>query len=123
MGAPVGDDAWRVEDDVFLDRIVRTLPPSVAVRWAGREYLVPVPPDSTLPAFLVLDGITDPPAGELVLVLRRKPGMLSLLRPVRRYHAAVRAAESARYLPDTSPLRRGVKANPFFGGNAWCTKS
>ena len=61
-----------------------------------------VPPESTLPAFLVLDGVADPPEGELVLVLRRKPGVLSLLRPVRRYHAAVRAAESS-YLPDTSP--------------------
>ncbi len=101
-GAPVGEDVWRVEDDVFLDRVVRTIPESVPVRWAGREYVVTVPPESTLPAFLVLDGVADPPEGELVLVLRRKPGVLSLLRPVRRYHAAVRAAESS-YLPDTSP--------------------
>jgi hypothetical protein len=102
-GAPVGDDTWRVEDDVFLDRIVRARPDSVPVRWAGREYLVPVPADSTLPAFLVLDGIADPPAGELVLVLRRKPGVLSLLHPVQRYHAAVRAAEAPSYLPDSPP--------------------
>lgn len=106
-GAPVGEDAWRVEDDVFLDRVVRALPGLVALRWAGREYHVTVPPESTLPAFLVLDGIADPPAGELVLVLRRKPGVLSLLRPVRRYHAAVRAAESPHYLPDASPHEGG----------------
>ena len=106
-GAPVGEDAWRVEDDVFLDRIVRVLPRSVAVRWAGREYLVTVPTESTLPAFLILEGVADPPPGDLVLVLRRKPGMLSLLRPVRRFHAAVRAAESSRYLPDTSPPAGG----------------
>jgi hypothetical protein len=101
-GAPVGEDVWRVEDDVFIDHVVRSVPSSVPVRWAGREYLVPVPPESTLPAFLVLEGIADPPAGELLLVLRRKPGVLSLLRPARRYHAAVRAAESS-YLPDSSP--------------------
>ena len=101
-GAPVGEDTWRVEDDVFLDRVVRAVPASVPVRWAGREYLVTVPPESTLPAFLVLEGVGDPPPGELVLVLRQKPGMLSLLRPARRYHASVRAAESG-YLPDTSP--------------------
>jgi hypothetical protein len=106
-GAPVGDDTWRVEDDVFLDRVVRSLPPSVAVRWAGREYEVTIPTDSTLPAFLVLEGIADPPAGELVLVLRSKPGVLSLLRPAGRYHAAVRAAESSRYLPGTSPSGEG----------------
>ena len=101
-GAPVGEDVWRVEDDVFLDRVVRTIPESVPVRGAGREYVVSLPPESTLPAVLGLDGVADPPEGELVLVLRRKPGVLSLLRPVRRYHAAVRAAESS-YLPDTSP--------------------
>jgi hypothetical protein len=102
-GAPVADDAWRVEDDVFLDRIVRALPELVALRWAGRDYRVAVPADASLPAFLVLEGIADPPAGDLVLVLRRKPGMLALLRPGRRYHAAVRAVEPPGYLPGTAP--------------------
>jgi hypothetical protein len=100
-GAPVGDDAWRVEDDVFLDRIVSALPDAVSVRWGGREYLVPVPAEASLPAFLILEGVADPPAGELVLVVRRKPGMLALLRPVKRYHAAVRVAEPTGYLPGT----------------------
>jgi hypothetical protein len=80
-GAQVADDAWRIEDDVFLDRVVRAIPETAPVRWGGREYLVSVPPEATLPAFLVLDGVADPPAGELVLVLRRKPGVLALLRP------------------------------------------
>ena len=100
-GSQVADDAWRVEDDVFLDRIVTAVSSSVPVRWAGRDYTVPVPADASLPAFLILDGITDPPEGELVLVLRRRPGMLALLRPVKRYHAAVRVAEPSGYLPDT----------------------
>jgi Zincin-like metallopeptidase len=100
-GAPVGDEAWRVEDDVFLDRIVSALPDAVSVRWGGREYLVPVPPEASLPAFLILEGVADPPPGELVLVVRRKPGMLALLRPVKRYHAAVRVAEPSGYLPGT----------------------
>ncbi len=102
-GAPVADDAWQIEDDVFLDRIVRTRPDVVPIRWSGREYLVSVPPEATLPAFLVLDGAADPPAGELVLVLRRKPGVLALLRPAKRYHAAVRIAEPSGYLPGTAP--------------------
>jgi hypothetical protein len=73
----------------------------VLVRWGGREYLVPVPAEASLPAFLILEGVAGPPAGELVLVVRRKPGMLSLLRPVKRYHAAVRVAEPTGYLPST----------------------
>ena len=102
-GAPVGDDAWRVEDDVFLDRIVRAVPDSVPVRWAGREYRVAVPRGATLPAFLLLEGMAEPPPGELTLVLRRKPGVLALLRPGRRYHAVVRVAEPHDYLPGTAP--------------------
>lgn len=102
-GAPVGEDAWRVEDDVFLDRIVGALPASLAVRWAGHEYQVAVPAEATLPAFLQLEGVADAPEGTLVLVLRRKPGVLALLRPGGRYHASVRAAESAGYLPDAGP--------------------
>lgn len=98
-GAPVGDDAWRVEDDVFLDRIVREVPATVPVHWAGRDYDVAIPPDATLPSFLVLEGLADGPPGEVLLVLRRKPGVLALLRPAKTYHAAVRVVEPTDYLP------------------------
>ena len=106
-GAPVGDDAWRVEDDVFLDRIVGSVPVSLPVRWGGREYRVTPPASTTLPAFLVLEGVADPPPGELVLVLRRKPGVLTLFRPAQRYHAAVRVVEPIGYLPGAAPDGRG----------------
>jgi hypothetical protein len=99
-GAPVGPDAWRVEDDVFLDRVVGERPAAVDLRWAGRDYRVPVPGDAALPAFLVLEGLADPPPGELVLVLRRKAGLLSLIRSAGTYRAVVRAVEAASYLPD-----------------------
>jgi zinicin-like metallopeptidase len=103
-GAPVAEDAWRVEDDVFLDRVVRVLPRAVPVRWGGRDYLVAVPAGATLPAFLELDGVADPPPGELVLVLRRKPGVFALLKPAKTFRAAVRVAEPRDYLPGTAPL-------------------
>jgi hypothetical protein len=98
-GAPVGEDAWRVDDDVFLDRIVKEPPAAVDVRWAGHDYRVVVPDDAGLPAFLVLEGLADPPPGEVVLVLRRKPGLLSLIRPAGTYRAVVRAVEAGGYLP------------------------
>ena len=98
-GTPLGPDAWRVEDDVFLDRIVSVPPAEVGVRWAGRDYQIPIPPDASLPAFLVLEGVADPPPGELVLVLRRKAGLLSLIRTEGSYRAAVRAVEAGGYLP------------------------
>ncbi len=107
-GAAVGDDAWRVEDDVFLDRVVRAVPRSVGVRWAGRDYQVAVPGEATLPAFLRLDGVQGAPPGELILVLRRKPGVLTLLRPGGRYRAVVQVVERpSDYLPGTAP-ERGV---------------
>jgi hypothetical protein len=89
-GTPAGDDVWRIEDDVFLDRIVRQVPERVSVRWSGRHYAVPVPPGATLPAFLALEGVAEPPEGELVLVLRRRPGLRALLQPPQVFQAAVR---------------------------------
>jgi hypothetical protein len=89
-GTPAGDDVWRVEDDVFLDRIVRRLPERIDVRWSGRNYDVSVAPGASLPAFLSLEGIAEPPEGELVLVLRRKPGLRALLQPPTVFQSSVR---------------------------------
>jgi hypothetical protein len=85
---------WAVEQNYarqFLDRIVRDVPATIPVHWAGRDYQVTPPTDASLPAFLVLDGLADAPAGEVVVVLRRKPGVLALFRPVTTYHAVVQA--------------------------------
>jgi hypothetical protein len=79
-GEPAGDAAFRVEDDIFLDRIVTEVPAVATVQWRGRWYRVEVPADTWLPAFLTLDGIAEAPSGDLVLVLRRKPGLRDLLR-------------------------------------------
>lgn len=92
-GEVVGEGIWRVEDDVFIDRTVGALPGQTEISWQGRTYHVPVPPAATLPAFLTLDGVADPPDGELVLVLRRRPGLLALLRRgVTVFGATVRVA-------------------------------
>jgi hypothetical protein len=93
-GEPLGEGIWRVEDDVFLDRVVGALEAMVEATWHKRAYRVPVPAGATLPSFLTLDGVSDPPEGELVLVLRKKAGLLTLLRPDRVFQARVRAEPS-----------------------------
>lgn len=82
---------YRVEDDVFIDCIVRSLPDTVSFEWDGRQYHAVVPPDAELPCFLLVDGLSNPPDGDLVLVLRRKPGVRDLFTPSAVYHATVRA--------------------------------
>ena len=102
-GEPVRPDVFRVDDDVFLDRVVAGVPAEARVQWAGRSYRVAVPREATLPAFLALEGVDDPPPGELVLVLRRRPGLLSLLRPGRIYQASVGVEPATGYLPPLPP--------------------
>ena len=76
-----GEGVFRLDDDYFLDRPVQRLPAVVAFGWHGHGYAVDVPAGARLPAFLtVRDGVTDPPPGELVLVLRRPAGLLDLFR-------------------------------------------
>ncbi len=99
-GEPAGESAYRVEDDVFLDRIVTEAPATAPVHWRGRAYRVSVPDDIVLPAFLSLDGVVEPPPGDLVLVLRRKPGLRDLLHRPAPTQATVTAVEV--YFPGDS---------------------
>jgi hypothetical protein len=92
-GEPAGEAAFRVEDDVFLDRIVTESPSVTTVQWRGRSYRVDVPAEAALPAFLTLEGVAEAPPGDLVLVLRRKPGLRDLLRSRPPSQATVSAVE------------------------------
>jgi hypothetical protein len=78
-GERVAPDTYQVDDDVFFDRIVRDPPESVEVTWKGRRYRVPVP-DAPFPLYLALEGLVDGPAGDAILVIRRKPRVLDLFR-------------------------------------------
>ncbi len=82
---------YQVEDDWFLDRPVRQLPSEVAVVWHGRRYQVAVPAEARLPAYLLLDGIREPPPGDLILVLRRRPRIIDLFRAGHTFHSVVSA--------------------------------
>ncbi len=92
-GEPAGEDAFRVEDDVFLDRVLADPPAAATVQWRGHSYRVDLPAGLTLPAFITLDGIAEAPEGDLVLVLRRKPGLRDLLKSQPPSQATVRAVE------------------------------
>lgn len=74
------DGVYQVEDDWFLDHVVRQAPQSVAFTWHGQRYTAPLPASLSLPAFVTVQGLLDPPPGDLLLVLRRKPGLLDLFR-------------------------------------------
>jgi len=86
-----GPDQYRVDEDIFLDYLVDQLPGEVEIEWAGVRYRVAIPEDAGLPCFIELDGIATPPPGELVLVLRRKAGVLDLFRSARAVTTTARA--------------------------------
>jgi hypothetical protein len=81
---------YRVEDDVFIDQIVRSVPASVSFAWRGRSYGAPTPEGAELPCFLTVEGVEDPPEGDLVLVLRRRPGVRDLFGKTGVFQSAVR---------------------------------
>jgi hypothetical protein len=105
-GESVEPGIFRVDDDVFLERVVAEIPGELVVEWQGISYAVTLPVDATLPAFLTLENVAQPPPGELVLVLRRKPGLLALLRGSSTFQAAVRAVPLDRYLSRMPPDAR-----------------
>jgi hypothetical protein len=82
-------DIYQVEDDVFIDRIVSQLPATIAFDWNGRSYQASIPGGAELPAFLTIDGVSDPPEGDLVVVLRRRPGVRDLFTPADVFQATV----------------------------------
>ncbi len=79
-GEQVERNVYHVEGDWFLDQLVRELPSEVQFVWHGREYAAMLPADARLPAFVSIDGIEDPPPGELVVVVRQRPRWRDLLQ-------------------------------------------
>ena len=84
------DGEYRLDDDIFIDQIVRTLPAVLTFTWRGQSYGAPIPHGAELPCFLTVKGVAEPPEGELVVVLRRKPGVRDLLGHTGVFQATVR---------------------------------
>lgn len=94
-GESVAEQVFQVDDDFFLDRVVRRLPDQVDFAWHGQPYRAALPSGATLPAFLTIEGVRHPPPGDLVLVFRRRTGLLNLLRQSRPFVATVAAEPAA----------------------------
>jgi hypothetical protein len=71
---------FEIDGDYFLDRVVRRAPVSVEFNWHGRFWQVDVPPGTALPCYLEVQGLDEPPPGDLVVVLRKKPSWVELYR-------------------------------------------
>ena len=95
-GERVHDGVTKVEDDTFIDDPVsgdswdRVPGSERLVSWHGRRWSVTVPAETGDILYLALEGLEPEPAGDVVLVLRRKPGARDLWR------APVVRTESAR---------------------------
>lgn len=85
-GERVDEGITRVDDDVFLDvelprrdhaKLGGTALPFT---WHGRRWSVTLPRVLPDVLFVVVDGVRPEPAGELVLVVRRKAGALDVVR-------------------------------------------
>jgi hypothetical protein len=88
-GERIAPGVTKVEDDVFVDRPLgrgawrRAGRSTVAFGWHGRSYGVTLPARVPDVLFVTVDGVDPEPAGELVVVVRRKPGWRDLFgRPV-----------------------------------------
>jgi len=78
-GERVAPHTYRIDDDVFIDVVVRRRPEAWTFTWHGVVYRCEVPAGS-LPMFVAVDGLRRPPPGDAVLVFRRRPRLLDLIR-------------------------------------------
>jgi hypothetical protein len=73
-GERIAEGVWKVDDDVFLEA-------GEELTWHGARYDVKVP-DAARPLYVILDGLAEPPPGDAVLVLPRRPSLLNFWRRI-----------------------------------------
>ncbi len=85
-GERLAPSVTKVEDDVFVDRPLgrrdwrRAGGTVVPVEWHGRTYRVALPARVPDLLFVTLLGLEPEPVGDVVLVVRRKPGVVDVFR-------------------------------------------
>jgi hypothetical protein len=73
-GESLAPGVWKVDDDVFIEADPQRL------TWHGRGYRIRGSSSPAPPAFLTLEGLDEPPPGDAVLVLARRPSLRDLWR-------------------------------------------
>ena len=73
-GEVVAPGVYKVDDDVFLEGRTGELV------WHGSRYRVTLPAAQRALLFVTLAGLADPPPGDAVLVVPRRPRLLDLFR-------------------------------------------
>jgi len=82
-GEELAPGVYKVEDDVFMDRTTGNVQrgvEEVEAAWHGRRYRVAAPHAGAAPLFLTLDGLLDPPPGDVILVVRSARRWLDVFR-------------------------------------------
>jgi hypothetical protein len=90
QGEQLEGAVYRVEDDYFME-FSGGVSSTVEFTWRGRRYRVPVPESAPAVTYLYVDGVTDPPEGDLVLVLTGTRRWWHLLGGREPFEARVRA--------------------------------
>lgn len=85
-GEQVAAGVWKVEDDVFVEMTLRrsewrkAAGTEAPFNWHGRTWRLRLPEHLADFTYVSLRGLAPEPAGEVVLVISRRPGALDLLR-------------------------------------------
>jgi len=85
-GEAVAPGVTKVEDDVFVDVPLRRREwrrsggDALPFVWHGRDYGVRLPAELPDLLFVTVTGVEPAPAGDLIVVVRRKPGWRDLFR-------------------------------------------
>ena len=87
-GERIADGVWKVDDDVFLEA-------GGELTWHGARYDVKIP-EAARPLYVILDGLAEPPPGEAVLVLPRRPSLLNFWRRAPATETFVRVSASTK---------------------------
>ena len=78
-GEEVAPGVYKVEDDVFVEGEVEKKE-GVTFVWHGGRYRVALPRDAKRPVFVSVEGLAEPPPGEVVVVVPRKPSLWDVWR-------------------------------------------
>ena len=70
---------YKVDDDVFVEGEGKR-EESATFIWHGQRYRVALGPDAKRPVFVTVAGLAEPPPGDVVVVVRRKPSVWDVWR-------------------------------------------